>query len=104
VLPDLHLRTTNEMLTEFKFLNDQKIIDDVVINNGYLLSNEIANNIQPLRSKLYSPKIDDVENKLTDVVYTNARKLYGSTLPPTVEQRIKHELKAIVDNNYSVIY
>lgn len=104
VLPDLHLRTTQEMLEEFNFLNDQELIQKIVIDNTYEFSNQIENDIQPLKHGLYTPKIDGVEEKLKQKIYENAKKIYGANIHERIKDRIEKELKAIMDNNYSVIY
>jgi DNA polymerase-3 subunit alpha (Gram-positive type) len=104
VLPDLHLRTTDEMLNEFAFLNDQSLIQKIVIDNAYEFANAIDNGIQPLRHGLYTPKIDGVEEKMRSKVFERAKEIYGGSIHEFVKARIDKELKAIIDNNYSVIY
>lgn len=104
ILPDLHLRTTDEMLDEFAFLGDQELIKEIVIDNSIEFANQIANDIKPLQSGLHAPKIADATEKLTNLVWENARKLYGEHLPEIVEKRITKELNAIVKNNYGIIY
>jgi DNA polymerase-3 subunit alpha (Gram-positive type) len=104
VLPDLHLRTTKEMLSEFAFLNDEQLIQKIVIDNTYDFISKIDDDIQPLKHGLYTPKIDGVENKLKEKVYENMKKIYGDNVHTSIKERVEKELKAIIDNKYSVIY
>jgi DNA polymerase-3 subunit alpha (Gram-positive type) len=104
VLPDLHLRTTEEMLQEFSFLKDELLIKKIVIDNPKKLINLIDSNIQPVKSGSYRPKIENVSNKLTEVVYKKAKELYGNHIPELIKTRIDHELSMIIKNDYSIIY
>jgi len=92
------------MLDEFAFLKDQNLIKEIVVDNSIDFANQIDNDIKPLKKKLYPPKIEGVDQKLKDVVYQNAHKIYGQTLPEIIEQRIKKELDSIINNNYAIIY
>lgn len=104
VLPDLHLRTTQEMLDEFAFLNNNELIREIVIDNAYEFISQIDNDIQPLKHGLYTPKITGVEEKLKQQVYKMALEIYGPNIHEKIKDRIEKELKAIIENNYSVIY
>ena len=104
VIPDLHLRTTQEMLDEFAFLQDEKLINEIVIDNSIEFNNLISNDIKPLKKGLFAPKIADATEKLQSIVWENAKKLYGDQLPELIDKRIKRELDGIVSNNYGIIY
>lgn len=104
MLPDLYFRTTKEMLDEFAFLSDDNLINEIVINTPKEINNQIDENIRPIKSGLYTPKIGDVEEKLTSLVYKNAHKLYGENINKLISDRIKKELDAIISNGYAVIY
>lgn len=102
--PNTYLRNTKQMLDEFSFLNDQSLIEDLVINNVNSFINEINNEIYPIKDKLYTPHIDNVEVKVHEKVYEKAHQIYGEILPSIIEERLKKELKSIIDNGYSVVY
>jgi DNA polymerase-3 subunit alpha (Gram-positive type) len=92
------------MLDEFSFLNNQELIQQIVIDNPYDFLAKIDNDIQPLKHGLYTPKIDGVEEKLKQKIYESAHALYGDNIHEKINDRIEKELKAIIENNYSVIY
>ena len=104
ILPDYHVRTTEEMLKEFDFLNDKKLIEEIVIDNGYDFIKQIDNEIKPLQDKLNAPKISDAEEKLKEYVKNKSHEMYGENLPEIVSKRIDKELNSIINNKFSVIY
>lgn len=102
--PDQHLRTTKEMLEEFKFLEDSELIHEIVITNPQKIAALVEPDLQPLKKELYTPKIDNVDKLLRDECYSNARKMYGQTLPELVESRLEKELTSIIKHGFAVIY
>ncbi|GMA08073.1 DNA polymerase III PolC-type [Tetragenococcus halophilus subsp. flandriensis] len=101
-LPDVHFRTTDEMLTEFQFLGNEKAKEIVVDNPNQL--NDNCEVVIPVKDKLYTPKIPGSEEEITDLSYSQAKKLYGDPLPEIVEKRLERELESIIGNGFSVIY
>lgn len=101
--PDQHLRTTNQMLAEFEFLKDTNLINDIVINNPLQLANQFEM-IKPIKTGLFTPSIDNVDTKLRDLCYQQAWNRYGNPLPLYVEQRLSHELNAIINHGFAVVY
>lgn len=102
--PLVHLRTTEQMIDEFSFLNDNSLINDIVINNTIQIASEISFDIKPLQSELFPPKIDGVNEKVENMVYSNAHATYGEELPEIVQKRIEKELNSIIGNGYAVVY
>nr|WP_237243881.1 exonuclease domain-containing protein [Spiroplasma clarkii] len=102
--PDQHLRTTNEMLEEFKFLEDSELIHEIVITNPNKIADLIQGDIKPLKTELYTPKIDNVDVLLRDECYKNAHLLYGENLPQIVIDRLERELSSIIKHGFAVIY
>ncbi len=103
-LPNSYVKTTEEMLESFKFLEDENLIKEIVIDNTIYFEKEISNNIRPIKDKLYTPKIDNVNELLKNKVYENAYLNYGNKLPEIVSARIKKELDSIINNDFSAIY
>ncbi|MDN6569044.1 MAG: PolC-type DNA polymerase III, partial [Tetragenococcus halophilus] len=101
-LPDVHFRTTDEMLTEFQFLGNEKAKEIVVDNPNQL--NDNCEVVIPVKDKLYTPKIPGSEEEITNLSYSQAKKLYGDPLPEIVEKRLEKELESIIGNGFSVIY
>ena len=126
ITPAQHFRNTREMLDAFAWLNDEKLIEDIVINNTNKIA-DMCEKVMPFDSELHPPKITDAIKKAvdcniieepfigrTDVIsaddylrqlvdYT-AHKMYGETLDPLIEARVEKELNAIIGNGYGVIY
>ncbi len=100
--PDQHYRTTDEMLKAFDWLDPKEAFEYVVTNSNKVA--DMCEEIIPVKTDTYTPKIENSEKLLTDLVYGNAHKLYGDNLPKVIEDRIKSELDGIINNGYSVIY
>ena len=104
VIPDTHLRTTDEMLNEFSFLKDKKLINQIVIDNSIEFAKQIENNLEPIKLKLYPPKIENVDKKLLDFVYEKLEKIYGKNCDKLINKRVKKELDSILRNKFAIIY
>ncbi|MDD2591381.1 MAG: PolC-type DNA polymerase III [Erysipelotrichaceae bacterium] len=102
VSPDQHLRTTNEMLKCFDFLDDN-IKRKIVIDNTKLI-NQMIDKCYPIKDSLYTPKIEGSDELLTELCYKNAYETYGKPLPKIIEDRLQIELDSIIKNGYGVIY
>ncbi|MFI3251572.1 MAG: PolC-type DNA polymerase III [bacterium] len=110
--PDLHFRTTDNMIAEFGFLNDVNRVHDFVVKN----TNKIADSIEDITAftkTLYSPVDDEfkdslsvpsIEDDLKRLVYEKAYSLYGNPLPQLVTDRIDKELNSIISNKFSSVY
>ncbi len=101
--PKVHFRTTDEMLDAFSFLGEEKA-QEVVVTNSHKIKEMIDPEISPIRSKLYTPKMDGAEEEIRDMSYGKAREMYGEDLPEIVEARIERELDSIIGNGFAVIY
>ncbi|MFV0559767.1 MAG: PolC-type DNA polymerase III [Enterococcus sp.] len=101
-LPDVHFRTTDEMLTAFHFLGED-LAKEIVVTNPNKIA-EICEEIIPVKDELYTPKIPGSEEEITNLSYTRAKELYGDPLPDIIEKRLKKELDSIIGNGFSVIY
>lgn len=101
--PDQHYRTTKEMLECMDFLGKEKAYEITVTNTNKIA--DMIDAIIPLpNDKLYSPKIENSEQMLTDLCYKKAHELYGNPLPKPIQDRLDTELHGIISNGYSVIY
>ncbi|WP_125704324.1 PolC-type DNA polymerase III [Lacticaseibacillus daqingensis] len=102
-LPDVHFRSTQEMLADFDWLGAD-LAHQVVVANTHTVADWIDGDITPVKTKLYTPEIPGVEENLTHDVMTQAHKLYGDPLPEIVAKRLDKEMKSIIGNGFSVIY
>jgi DNA polymerase-3 subunit alpha (Gram-positive type) len=105
--PNNHLLSTRELINEFSFLNNSKLIEDIVINNTIKLNNMI-DKIQIFPNELYS--FDDNEFKetlnipsfnqeLKTIINQKITQKYGHTLHPIIQNRLDQELKSIIGIN-----
>ncbi|BDR56313.1 PolC-type DNA polymerase III [Xylocopilactobacillus apis] len=101
-LPDEYLRTTQEMLNEFSFLDDD-LAKKIVIQNTNQIFDEISD-VEPLKNKLYTPKIEGVDEKLRNAAFDRMHELYGNQPPKLVENRLTTELDSVIGNGFAVIY
>ncbi|CEG26830.1 PolC-type DNA polymerase III [Bacillus sp. B-jedd] len=101
-LPDVHFRTTNEMLDAFKFLGSKKAKEVVVENTNKIA--DMIESIKPIKDDLYTPKIEGADDEMREMSYSMARRIYGDSLPEIVEARLEKELKSIIGHGFAVIY
>ena len=102
IQPPLYLRTTDEMLKEFDYLDSATAYAAVVTN-----PNKIAESVEflkPIPDNLYSPAMSGADEKITNMTYSKARRLYGENLPKIVEDRLQQELKPIINHGFSSLY
>jgi len=100
--PPLYLRTTEEMLEEFGYL-DSKTAEDVVINNPARISDMIED-ISPIHPDKCAPIIENAEEDLRNMCYDKAHSMYGNPLPEYVKTRLDKELNSIIGNGYAALY
>lgn len=101
--PMQNFMTTDEMLKEFAFIDDNDVVEEIVIKNTNKLADSIEN-IEVIKDKLYTPTMPDVNEKLEAKVYETAYAKYGNPLPTNIEARIKKELEPIKKYGFAVIY
>ncbi len=102
--PDQYLRTTQEMLDEFKFLEDEELIKKIVIDNTHVIASMLDDNINPIHDYLAAPVIDNCDVMLKELVFKTAHEMYGDPLPKIVEDRLQAEMSGISANHFEVIY
>lgn len=98
----LYLRTTDEMLEEFRYLGEEKA-REVVITNTVRIAEQIEK-ISPVRPDKCPPVIEDSDKTLREICYQKANALYGDPLPKPVHKRLEHELDSIIKNGFAVMY
>jgi DNA polymerase-3 subunit alpha (Gram-positive type) len=102
-LPDVHFRSTDEMLAEFSWLGADKA-RAIVVTNTHTVADWVQDDITPVKDKLYTPEIPGVNENFERDVMRTAHEWYGEELPEIVAARIKKELKSIIGNGFAVIY
>ncbi|RIV29416.1 PolC-type DNA polymerase III [Alicyclobacillaceae bacterium I2511] len=99
--PSMHLRTTDEMLTEFQHLGEDA--KAVVVTHTAMIADGIEV-VKPIPDELFTPVIEGAEIEMEAMAYAKARELYGNPLPEIVEKRLRKELDSITSHGFSVIY
>ncbi|MBR3255912.1 MAG: PolC-type DNA polymerase III [Clostridia bacterium] len=98
----LYLRTTEEMLEEFKYLGEEKAYEVVVTNTNKVA--DMCEQISPISPEKCPPHIPGCEEDIKNIAYKKAYELYGNPLPEIVKTRLDKELDSIISNGYSVMY
>ncbi len=101
--PPLYYRTTEEMLQEFSYLDEEKA-REIVIDNPIKICQSIEKDMNPVQTKLHPPKIEGAEQEIRTTCAARAIELYGEPLPQIVEERMERELGSIIENGFSVLY
>ena len=101
--PDVHFRTTDEMLKAFSFLGDEKA-HEIVVDNTHRVADMVDDDIRPVKDRLYTPHLKGAEQEIQDRTWHTAKAWYGDPLPKLVQDRVRLELNSIVKNGFSVIY
>ena len=97
--PPYYVRTTQEMLDCFRFLEKEKA-REIVIGAPRRISERIENNI-PLfpnhadGTALWLPEMPEAEREIREQAEQEARRLYGGALPEPVSRRLRDEMAAI---------
>ncbi len=100
--PSQHFRSTDEMLKEFDWLDENLAYEIVVENTNFIADS--CDFIKPIHDKLFTPKVEGADELLTEICFETAHKLYGEILPEIVDERLKRELNSIIGNGFGVIY
>lgn len=100
--PDQHFRTTDEMLKEFDYFDEQDAYEMVITNTKKIA--DMVEPVYPVKDRLYPPSIEGCADKLSNLCYEKAHRVYGDKLPEIVEKRLKRELDSIIGNGFEVVY
>ena len=98
----LYLRTTEDMLEQFNFL-DQDLAYEIVVENPKKIA-DCVSDVDIILPGTYTPEIKGSDELLREMTFNKAKSIYGSPLPEIVENRLLRELNSIINNGYSVLY
>ncbi|MEI7027293.1 PolC-type DNA polymerase III [Paenibacillus sp. y28] len=100
--PDVHFRTTKEMLREFEYLGEE-LAYEVVVTNTNKVADEIGEfDIFP--KKAFFPIIEGADDEIRTTCYETAKSIYGDPLPEVITERLERELVPIIKAGFSALY
>lgn len=100
--PPLYFRNTEEMLSEFQYLGEEKAYEVVVTNTNLVA--DMIEDIRPVPEGQFSPKIEGSAEDIERIARENAERLYGNPLPKIVEDRLAAELESVIGHGYADLY
>ncbi|MDD4752840.1 MAG: PolC-type DNA polymerase III [Desulfitobacteriaceae bacterium] len=98
----LYFRTTEEMLAEFSYLEEDLARRLVIEAPNRIV--EMVEDILPIPNDLYPPEIEGAEEQVQEMTISTAQSMYGENLPQIVQARLDKELNSIITNGFSVLY
>ncbi|WP_281658006.1 PolC-type DNA polymerase III [Halobacillus sp. Cin3] len=101
-LPEVHFKTTNEMIDELSFLGKEKA-EELVVTNTHKI-NDMIGEVSPVKDDLYTPNIEGADQEIREMSYNKARSIYGESIPQLIVDRLEKELDSIIGNGFAVIY
>lgn len=100
--PDVHFRTTAEMLNEFAYLGEETAFEVVVKNTNALA--ERFETIEMFPKEPFFPIIEGADEEMRTTCYATAKQLYGDPLPEIIVERLEKELVPIIKAGFSALY
>ncbi len=98
----LYFHTTDEMLSEFSYLGEEKAFE-IVVTNPNLIA-DMCETVRPVPHNLFAPSIENSVEDLKALVYGKLHRLYGENPPELFVKRVETELNDIINCHYDVIY
>jgi DNA polymerase-3 subunit alpha (Gram-positive type) len=96
VMPDLHLRTTEEMIEEFSFLNNDELVKEIVVDNSIEFSNSLDDGIMPTPgNKPFFPHIENEVQLSRDLINSTLKNKYGDNPPQFILNSLQKEFDII---------
>ncbi|HJG84122.1 MAG TPA: PolC-type DNA polymerase III [Weissella thailandensis] len=101
-LPEMHFRTTQEVLDDFSWMKPE-LAKKLVIDNTHVVA-DMIDDVEAIKTGNYPPNMPTANDEIRQKSYDTAYRMYGNPLPEVVEARIEQELNSIIKNGFAVIY
>ncbi len=98
----LYLKTTDEMLSEFSYLGEEKAYEVVVKNTNMIA--DMCEDVRPIPKGQFPPAIEGSKEELKKLCYDKINELYGDDPHQVIRDRLEYELSKILGNNFDVMY
>jgi len=98
----LYLKTTDEILDDFTYLDKDKAYEYAVTNTNKIA--DMCEVIQPVPDGTYPPRIKGSDEEIERIAYKKAHEIYGEVLPDIVKNRLEKELNSIIKHGFSIMY
>jgi len=98
----LYFKTTDEMLSEFAYLGEDKAYE-VVVENPRRIADQVETIELLPPGQLFPPRLENSEQELNQRVWDRCHALYSEEPPQPIVDRLKEELGGIL-GKYDVVY
>ncbi|MDO5440370.1 MAG: hypothetical protein Q4F12_02400, partial [Erysipelotrichaceae bacterium] len=100
---DAHLYTTEEMKYAMDWLDNDKLVEEIVVTNTHKIM-DMCDDFKPMDNTFHMPYIEDAYDKLESRVVKKMTEIYGTNVDRLITYRLETELKLIEDNGFAPIY
>ncbi len=100
--PPLYLHTTQEMLDEFSYLDEDEAME-VVVNAPNRIVESIETGFGPYPQDTAAPREENGDELICSIARKGAEDIYGSPLPEIVSARLEKELGSITKQDFSTL-
>ena len=98
----LYFKTTDEMLKDFSYLDEQTAYSAVIEVPNRIA--DMCDELKPFPDGTHAPEIPNASEILRDMTMKRAHEIYGDPLPELIQKRLDKELTSIIGNGFASLY